>query len=116
MYDSLGQYQESLNFHQQSLEIQREIGDLHGEANSLGNLGFAFMALNQNDNALKHFQQALTIFENLKLDHMAEKCKQEINELNQKKEKSLARKRLQKYGLWFVAGLALAFLLWYLKK
>jgi len=62
------------------------------------------------------FQQALTIFENLKLDPEIEQCKQVISEVNQKKEKSLARKRLQKYGLWFIAGLALAFLIWYLKK
>ena len=115
----LGEYQEALKYHQQTLEIQREIGDMNGEAKSLGNLGFAFLHLDQNDNALKHFQQALTIYDNLKLDHldlMVEKCKYEISELNQKKEKSLARKRLQKYGLWFVAGLALAFLIWYLKK
>jgi tetratricopeptide (TPR) repeat protein len=89
---------------------------MNGEGNSLFNLGLTLAHLNQNDNALKHFQQALTIYENLKLDHMVEKCKQAISELNQKKEKILARKRLQKYGLWFLAGLALTFLIWYLKK
>jgi tetratricopeptide (TPR) repeat protein len=115
-YDSLGNYQEALNCHQQSLEIQHEIGDMNGEGTSLFNLALTLLHLDQNDNALKHFQQALTIYENLKLDHMVEKCKQDISKLNQKKEKSLARKRLQKYGLLFVAGLALTFLIWYLKK
>ena len=115
-YDSLGNYQEALNCHQQSLEIQHEIGDMNGEGTSLFNLALTLLHLDQNDNALKHFQQALTIYENLKLDHMVEKCKQEISKLNQKKEKSLARKRLQKYGLFFIAGLALIFLIWYLKK
>jgi tetratricopeptide (TPR) repeat protein len=116
VYKSLGQYQEALNFSQQSLEIQRAIGDMNGEAESLFNLGLAFLYLDQNENALTHFQQALTIFENLKLDPEIEQCKQVISEVNQKKEKSLARKRLQKYGLCFVAGLALALLIWYLKK
>jgi tetratricopeptide (TPR) repeat protein len=116
VYYSLEQYQEALNFYQQSLEIFCEIGDIRGEADSLFNLGLALLHLNQNDNALKHFQQALTIYENLKLDHEIEQCKQVISEVNQKKEKSLAQKFLQKYGLWFVAGLALTFLIWYLKK
>ena len=116
VYYLLGQYEEDLKCHQQSLTIQREICDIWGEGASLFNLGLAFLNLNQNDNALKHFQQALTIFENLKLDDEIEKCKQEISKLNQKEKKSLARKRLQKYGLWFVAGLALTFLIWYLKK
>jgi tetratricopeptide (TPR) repeat protein len=116
VYQSLGQYQEALKYHQQSFEIQRAIGDMNGEGNSLFNLGLALAHLDQNDNALKHFQQALTIYDNLKLDHVIEECKQNINVLNQRKEKSLARKRLQKYGLWFIAGLALTFLIWYLKK
>ena len=116
VYKSLGQYQDALNFSQQSLEIQRAIGDIQGEGASLLNLGLVLLHLDQNDNALKHFQQALTIYDNLKLDHVIEECKQNINVLNQRKEKSLARKRLQKYGLWFIAGLALTFLIWYLKK
>jgi tetratricopeptide (TPR) repeat protein len=116
VYDSLGQYQEALKYQQQSLEIQREICDIWGEGASIYNIGFALAHLDQNDNALKHFQQALTIYDNLNLDHMVEKCKQKISELNQKKEKSLARKHLQKYGLLFIAGLALSFLIWYLKK
>jgi tetratricopeptide (TPR) repeat protein len=116
VYHSLGQYQKALNFDQQSLGIQREIGNRNGEVSSLFNLGLALLHLNQNDNALTHFQQALNIYENLKLDPEIEQCKQVISEVNQKKEKSLARKRLQKYGIWFVAGLALTFLIWYLKK
>jgi tetratricopeptide (TPR) repeat protein len=116
VYGLLGKYQEALDFFQQSLEIFREIGTTNEEGASLFNLGLALLHLNQNDNALKHFQQALTIYENLKLDDEIEECKQAISELNQRKEKSLARKRLQKYGLWFVTGLALTILIWYLKK
>ena len=38
-YNSLGEYRRAIDYHQQSLEIKREIGDRSGLANSLGNLG-----------------------------------------------------------------------------
>jgi tetratricopeptide (TPR) repeat protein len=89
---------------------------MNGEETSLYNIGLTLTLLDQHDEALEYLQKALTINQNLGLDHKIEKCKQVISKLNQKKEKSLARKRLQKYGLWFVAGLALTILIWYLKK
>jgi tetratricopeptide (TPR) repeat protein len=68
VYDSIGQYQEALKFHQQSLAIQREIGvaegtrsDRNGEANSLNNLGNVYQSLGQYQEALEFYQQSLEI-------------------------------------------------------
>ena len=61
MYGSLGQYQEALNFYQQSLAIEREIGDRNGEAGSLNNLGNVYRLLGQCQEALNFYQQSLAI-------------------------------------------------------
>ncbi|HEY9803876.1 MAG TPA: tetratricopeptide repeat protein [Leptolyngbyaceae cyanobacterium] len=60
-YYSLGQYQRAIDFYQQSLEIQREIGDRFGEGNSLGNLGNAYNSLGQYQRAIDFLQQSLEI-------------------------------------------------------
>jgi tetratricopeptide (TPR) repeat protein len=60
-YDSLGQYQRAIDFHQQHLEISRKIGDRQGEANSLGNLGIAYKSLGQYQRAIDFHQQLLEI-------------------------------------------------------
>ncbi|MGB7520927.1 MAG: tetratricopeptide repeat protein, partial [Spirulinaceae cyanobacterium] len=60
-YNSLGQYQQAIDFHQQSLEIFREIGNRGGEANSLGNLGNAYQSLGQYQQAIDFYQQSLDI-------------------------------------------------------
>ncbi|WP_334951909.1 tetratricopeptide repeat protein [Nostoc sp.] len=61
-YNSLGQYQRAIEFHQQSLEISREIGDRNGEGNSLNNLGSAYCSLGQYQQTIKFLQQSLEIF------------------------------------------------------
>jgi tetratricopeptide (TPR) repeat protein len=61
VYQFLGQYQWSIDFHQQSLEIAREIGNCHGEAASLGNLGNAHRALGEYQWAIDFHQQSLEI-------------------------------------------------------
>jgi tetratricopeptide (TPR) repeat protein len=60
-YRLLGQYQRAIDFHQQSLEIKREIGDRNGEAVSLGNLGNAYQSLGQYQRAIDFYQQWLEI-------------------------------------------------------
>jgi len=68
-YDSLGQYQRAIEFHQQSLEIKREIGDSpeerlrqrNGEGKSLGNLDNAYNSLRQYQRAIEFYQQSLEI-------------------------------------------------------
>ena len=64
-YDSLGQYQRAIAFHQQSLDIKKEIGDIQGESNSLGNLGNAYNSLGQYERAIAFYQQSLDIFKEI---------------------------------------------------
>ncbi|QFS48567.1 tetratricopeptide repeat protein [Nostoc sphaeroides] len=61
-YNSLGQYQQAIEFYQQSLEISREIGDRNGEGSSLGNLGIAYNSLGEYQRAIEFHQQSLEIF------------------------------------------------------
>ncbi|MEA5567788.1 tetratricopeptide repeat protein [Anabaena sp. UHCC 0399] len=61
-YFYLGQYTKSINLHQQSLEIFKEIGDRQGEGTSLNNLGNAYRSLGQYLKAIDLHQQALEIY------------------------------------------------------
>ena len=60
-YKSLGQYERAIAFHQQSLDIAKEIGDIRWESNSLGNLGNAYRSLGQYERAIAFNQQSLDI-------------------------------------------------------
>ena len=60
-YHSLGQYQQTIQFQQQSLKIFREIGDLDGESIALGILGNAYYSLGQYQQAIQFQQQSLEI-------------------------------------------------------
>ncbi|MEL7039273.1 MAG: tetratricopeptide repeat protein, partial [Cyanobacteria bacterium J06592_8] len=64
-YRRLGQYQEAIEYYQQSLTIAREIGDRNGEAASLGNLGIAYRRLGQYEKAIEYYQQSLAIFQEI---------------------------------------------------
>ena len=112
-YKSLGQYHQAIDYLQQALAIKREIGDRHGEANTLNIFGSVYRALGQCHQAIDYLQQALAIFEDLKLDHMAERCREDIA----KAQRPLQRLAWwQKWGRWFAAGLAIALLIWWLTK
>jgi tetratricopeptide (TPR) repeat protein len=60
-YDSLGQYQRAIEFHQQSLDIAREIGDRYTESTSLMNLGLVYLDQGEYPQAIEFFQQSLAI-------------------------------------------------------
>ncbi len=60
-YDSLGEYQKAIEFHQQSLAIDREIGDRGGEAKSYNNLGNVYYSLGEYQKASEFHQQSLAI-------------------------------------------------------
>ncbi|MBC6434261.1 tetratricopeptide repeat protein, partial [Nostoc sp. HG1] len=60
-YNSLGQYQQAIDFLQQSLDIAREIGDRNSEGKSLANLGNAYGSLGQYQQAIEFYQQSLDI-------------------------------------------------------
>ena len=77
-YRCLGQYQRAIEYQEQSLAIQREIGDRKGEANSLYNKALSLKELNHRTDALQCFQQALIIYADLKLDHCVEDCTTQI--------------------------------------
>ncbi|WP_347277983.1 tetratricopeptide repeat protein [Alkalinema sp. FACHB-956] len=150
-YGSLGQFQRAIEFFQQSLEIQRDIGDRNGEAVSLYNSGHAHAKLDNHGQALLNFQQAKAIYEDLKLDHKVEECDEAIRnctqiiaaerrtpptigkapaqeslidwyererQANQPKTYTRAQRRAmnQQFYLWFAVGLAIVFLLWWLKR
>ena len=59
-YNSLGQYERAIAFHQQSLD-NKEIGDIQGKSVSLHNLGLAYDSLGQYERAIAFFQQSLDI-------------------------------------------------------
>ncbi|WP_375443188.1 tetratricopeptide repeat protein, partial [uncultured Nostoc sp.] len=60
-YLSLGQYQQAIEFLQQSLDIAREISDRNTEGLSLMNLGLAYLYQGQYQQAIKFYQQSLEI-------------------------------------------------------
>ena len=60
-YNSLGEYQQAIDFHQQFLAIAQQIGDRHGEAISLNNLGNAYNSLGEYQQAIDFLQQSLAI-------------------------------------------------------
>jgi tetratricopeptide (TPR) repeat protein/DNA-binding Xre family transcriptional regulator len=60
-YDSLGKYQQAIDFHKQHLEIAQEIGDRQGEGIALGNLGIAYKNLGEYQRAIDFYKQHLEI-------------------------------------------------------
>ncbi|MGI2905460.1 tetratricopeptide repeat protein, partial [Tolypothrix sp. VBCCA 56010] len=60
-YQSLGQYQQAIEFCQQSLQIAREISDRNCEGKSLSNLGLAYLDQGQYQQAIDLLQQSLEI-------------------------------------------------------
>ncbi|XHX81176.1 MAG: tetratricopeptide repeat protein [Stenomitos frigidus ULC029] len=114
-YHSLGEYQQAIDCYQQSSEIAHEIGNRHNEevslyrkGSALIDMGYALLQIGQRSDALQRFQQALGLFEDLKLEHMIEKCKTAIQ--NQR------RKWWQRWWLWFAVGVAIVLLIWWLKQ
>lgn len=65
-YKSIGEYEKALALQQQSLEIDRQIGNKQGEANSLGNLGNVYLSIGECEKALAIHQQSLEIMRQIK--------------------------------------------------
>ena len=64
-YNALGDYQQAIEFHQQSLEIYRDIGNRHEKANSLFGLGNAYNFLGDYQQAIEFHQQSLEIYRDI---------------------------------------------------
>jgi len=60
-YYDLGQTARAIEFYEQALAIQREIGDRRGEGNQLSNLGSCYADLGQTARAIEFYEQALAI-------------------------------------------------------
>ena len=56
---SLGQYQKAIEFHEQHLQIAKEVGDRGGEGGAYGNLGKAYRSLGQYHKAIEYHEQGL---------------------------------------------------------
>lgn len=57
----LGEARKAIEYHQQALVIDREIGDRLGESYALGNLGSAYLDLGETTKAIEYFEQQLAI-------------------------------------------------------
>lgn len=64
-YDFLGQYQKAIDYLQQALTLQREIGDHSGEGSSLCHLGNAYSSLREHQQAVDCYQQALSVLQHI---------------------------------------------------
>jgi tetratricopeptide (TPR) repeat protein len=64
-YEVLGQYQQSIEFHQQHLTIAREIGDHQGELSATFGLGHVHNCLGQYKRAIEFFKQMREIVHNI---------------------------------------------------
>lgn len=59
LHDVLGNVFQSLDYHQQSLELARKLGNAEAEATALGNLGNAYLSLRQPQRSLDFYHQHL---------------------------------------------------------
>jgi tetratricopeptide (TPR) repeat protein len=60
-YESLGEYDKSIGFHEQALEIHRRIGNSKGISKTLVNMGNAYYSLGEYDKSIGFHEQALEI-------------------------------------------------------
>ena len=61
MYESLGNYEKAIEFHQRSLSIAKEIGEKGSEGAAYTNLGNAYHSLGDYKKAIEFHQQSLSI-------------------------------------------------------
>jgi tetratricopeptide (TPR) repeat protein len=144
-YYSLGQYQQAIEYHQQSLAIKREIGDRRGEAISLFNLGHDLARVDEKWNARQAYEAAKVLYQDMGLQQDVEDCEQALYNLGQRivvepkqaptigeppsKEPDWLAKSMPSprstpparppevpITLWFLLGLGLAALLWWLLR
>jgi tetratricopeptide (TPR) repeat protein len=60
-YRRLGEYHKAIDYHQQQLKIDREIGDRHGSGVAMGSLGLNYFSLGDYKRAIDYYEQYLTI-------------------------------------------------------
>ncbi len=62
----MGEYKKVIDYHQQSLKIDRQLGNSRGEATSLNNLGLAYLNSKQPKQAEKYLRDAIKVHESLR--------------------------------------------------
>jgi tetratricopeptide (TPR) repeat protein len=78
VYVSLGDYQKSIDVYSQSLEIAQAIGNKNDMAILLYRIAYSQVLLGNQGLALNNFQKAETLFEEMKNEHMVERCQEAI--------------------------------------
>lgn len=94
-YSSLGQYQQAIEFYQQSLDIAREIGDRNLEAIAWFNLGLSLENVNRESDALGAYRNARKLCQAMGLDAKVQDCNDAIEQISQPKTFVVSRR-----GLW----------------
>jgi tetratricopeptide (TPR) repeat protein len=80
-YYSLGEYQQAIEYHQQSLVIAQEIGDRRGEADSWFNLANVLNKLNRKQDAMGAYRNSRQLYQAMQLDADVQDCDNEIQQI-----------------------------------
>jgi tetratricopeptide (TPR) repeat protein len=62
VYDSLGEKQRALDYHNQALPLRRTVGDRRGEAVTLNNVGLVNDSIGEKQKALEYINSSLQLF------------------------------------------------------
>ena len=145
LHKSQGRYRQAIDLYKQSLEISRKIGDREKEANSLFNLGSALARIDEKWQAQLAYNTAKALYAELELLQKIEQCDREILNLAQisvvetKRAPRIGNESTAKLGdqegaesrvspslssspqqqssaTWFLVGLGLALLVWWLVR
>ena len=65
VYSARGENEKCLKYYNQSIEIQRQIGNQKGAASTLNNIGAVYLSLGEMDKCIKSFNESLKIKEEL---------------------------------------------------
>ncbi len=100
-YQSLGQYQQAIEFQQQWLNIAREIGDRNTEAKVWFNLGFSLEKLNRESDALGAYRNARELYQAIGLDADVQDCNNAIERVSHRGFWGWLRRLLRWVCSWF---------------
>ena len=65
MYARKGEWNEAIKYHERSLETKEKLGDVHGMAQTYGNLGSVYYRKCQWNKAIVYYEKSLKISEKL---------------------------------------------------
>ena len=65
----MGETRRAIQFYEQALFIDREIGNHRGEAADLWNMSLALNGLGERAQAIQHAEQALTVYDQIESPH-----------------------------------------------